>query len=129
MDSGRAAAAMSENKRRGTVPHSLPPTFCLAHMCVAEDAQDPALDFTHGALIGPQIRVEVCGKVAVLVGVRQPRCDAVGVVLVIGAGLSVETTTPERRIDFGNGRASRRYIPAIERPEMHARPEFLADEA
>ena len=49
------------------------------------------------------------------------------VVLVARAPLLCEATAPQRRIDLGDSRTPARNIPAIERPEMDAGPEPLAD--
>ena len=53
-----------------------------------------------------------------MVGARQPSGDAIGGVLVGPAILLGEATAPQRRIDFGDGRAPDRNIPTVERPEV-----------
>ena len=49
--------------------------------------------------------------------------------LVRVAALAGEFVAPERRIDFGDGRAPGGYVSAVERPEIHACAEPLADKA
>ena len=49
--------------------------------------------------------------------------------LIAVAAFAGEAAAPQRRIDLGDGRTPGRNVPAVERPEMHARPEPLADEA
>jgi hypothetical protein len=44
-------------------------------------------------------------------------------------GITGEAAAPERRIDFGDGRMPSWNLPAVERPEMHALPKPLANEA
>ena len=93
------------------------------------NAQYPALHLRHRALGRRQVGLQERRKATVPVGARQPGGDAEGVVLIAGAALVGEAAAPQGRIDLGDGRASGRNVPAVERPEMHARPKPLADEA
>ena len=49
--------------------------------------------------------------------------------LVLRAVRASKAAAPQRRIDLGNGGTPSRNIPAVERPEMHALAQPLADEA
>ena len=95
----------------------------------ATDAQDPALDLRDGPLRRRQVGVQQGGKFAIAISIGQRGSDAEGVVLVAGPLTPGEATRPERGIDFHDRGSAGRYGPAVERPEMHARPELLADEA
>ena len=49
--------------------------------------------------------------------------------LIAGASLAGEAARPQRRIDLGDGGSAGRNVPAVEGPEMDARPKPLPDEA
>jgi hypothetical protein len=95
----------------------------------AADAQDPALDLRDGPLGRPQAGVQQGGEFAIPIGIGQYGGDAQCVLLVAGALTPGEAARPQCRIDFRDGGSAGRYGPPVERPEMHARLELLADEA
>ncbi len=68
-------------------------------------------------------------KAILAVRLRHPGGDAEGVVLVAGAALTGEATTPKGWINLCDGRLSGRDIPPVERPEVHPPSKFPANEA
>src|SRR5580693_4311540 len=95
----------------------------------AGSAQYPAFYLRHSAFGGRQIRLQEPSKGAIAVGMGQPGGNGVGIVLVACVVLDSKATAPQRRIDLGDDRATRLYLPAVERPEMDAGAEPLSNEA
>ncbi len=89
----------------------------------------PALDPCNSLLRSAERRLEERCECAIVVRTCEPGRNAVGIVLVLCSILALKAASPERRVDFGNNRASRRYVPAVEGPEVNSPPESLADQA
>ena len=90
---------------------------------------DPSLHLPDYALRRRQFGFQERGETAIPVSVRQPGGNAKRVVLVSRSPLLGEAAAPQRRIDLGNCRTPGRDFPAVERPEVDAGPEPLADKA
>lgn len=96
---------------------------------VLSDAQYPTLEGGHLPLGGGKPGSEGGAKAPIAVGLLQPRGRAVGVVLIGRPSFRREAVLPHGRIDLDDGRAPRLRLPSFGRPEVHAPPETLVQEA
>jgi hypothetical protein len=63
------------------------------------------------------------------IGATHPGGDRISVVLIAIAAFACEAAVPEGRIDLNHSLAPRRYLPAVERPEMHSASQMPAEMA
>ena len=91
-------------------------------------AQDPSLDPSDRPLCGRQAGLETESQTTVAIGLREPCCDAEGVVLISGATSLSKAKAPQPSKDLDDHGRARGDLPSVEGPKMDAPTEVLAIE-
>src|ERR1700716_817026 len=91
------------------------------------DAQDPTFHSRQVAFASRQPRAQEGREAAIAIGAREPGGDAIRIVLIGSPVLPRKTAATERRIDLGERRTPDGNLPAVERPEVHARSKLAAN--
>ena len=91
--------------------------------------QDPAFNSRQREFGRSEVRHQESRESAISVSVEQPSGNAECIVLMAVAIAALKFAAPQCRIDLSNSRLALWDVPAVERPEMHAAAELLANVA